>query len=104
MPVSAPVSTSVIPPVRVLTRAPVLAIEVSVSVGRLGATGVITGASLSVVTTSVAWAVPVENAVLPPLVVVSAVLRVPLVDAVPVVRSQARKVKPTFSLLALSGM
>ena len=39
------------------------------------------GASLTAETTRLAWAVPVENAVEPPLVVVSAVARVELVDA-----------------------
>ncbi|MNP60621.1 hypothetical protein D3C76_1557210 [compost metagenome] len=104
MPLSAPVSTSVTPPNSVLTASPLLLVELSVRVVMVGLTGVITGASLTEVTIRVAWAKPVEYAVVLPLNVVSPVLGEPLVDAAPLVRSQARKVMETFSPLALSGM
>ncbi|MCY1280087.1 hypothetical protein D9M70_288610 [compost metagenome] len=61
------------------------------------------GASLTLVTLRVASAVPLENAVLPPLLLVSAVLRVALVDAVPMFWSQARKVRLAVPPLAPSG-
>ena len=104
MPLTAPISTSVVPPVRELTRSPELVVDESVSGDRVGDTGVMTGASLTELTTRVAWAVPVENAVLPPLLVVSAVLRTPAAEAVPEVRSQARNVTaPDWPLKSAAG-
>ncbi|GGK47327.1 hypothetical protein [Salinarimonas ramus] len=64
---------------------------------------VTSGASLTAVTAINAVAVCVENAVGPPLIVVSAVLRVPFVEAVPLVWSQPRKSNVAVSPLIPSG-
>ncbi|MND76505.1 hypothetical protein D3C80_681530 [compost metagenome] len=104
IPCSAPLSTSLmLAPTTLATVCPALLIAPSLNGVSDGAAGVSTGASLSVVTLSVAWAMPLENARLPPLLLVSAVLRVLLVDAVPLLRSQARNDRLTFSPLPWSG-
>src|SRR6218665_3611301 len=104
MPCTAPVSASVTWPVRKLdTATPGLLVSESVRPVSVGPAGVSTGASLTLLTVSVACAVPLEYAALPPLVLVSAVLRVPLVDAAPALWSQARKVRPAALPLAPSG-
>ncbi|MNG17444.1 hypothetical protein D3C84_1014320 [compost metagenome] len=57
----------------------------------MGASGASTGASFTLLTLRLACATVVEKAELPPLVVVSAVLRVPSTVALPLLWSQARK-------------
>ena len=99
MPSSAPVSTSLTePPSNVEIWIPPLPMSSSVIVGRLGAAGVSTGASLTAVTVMSAVSVAVENAA------DSAVgARVDLRAGQPLVWSQARKVKLAVSAFSPSG-
>ena len=95
MPLTAPLSTSVMPPVKALTSEPTApdgapASSATVSVRAVSAS---TGASLTAVTVTSITSVALENAVVPPLLEVST-----LVPAVPLVWSQPRSVSAEVEL------
>ena len=89
IPFAAPLSTSVIPPVNALSGEPTAPLGTPASSPTVSERAVFasTGASLTALIVKFAVSVAVLKAVVPPLVVVSAVP-----PFVPVVRSQARKV------------
>ena len=71
---------------------PPLVISSSVIVGRVGAAGVSTGASLTAVTVIRAVSVAVENAVIPPLVLVSTFVPDSAAGLIPGAESEAGRV------------
>ncbi len=82
MPLDAPLSTSVIPPVKALTSEPTtpLGAPASSTTVRVSAVSASTGASFTAVTLTSIVSVALENAVVPPLLaVVTFVPAVPLV-------------------------